>query len=68
MLLENTVTVFYLRSGLGGVVKTSAEFDVVRKPRLGMLEMGICDRELLGCSSNLTRNMKKVDINEQFNK
>lgn len=51
----NTVTIQYLRSGLGGVVKTSAEFDDVRKLRFVTLEMGTWDREPLGCSSNLTR-------------
>lgn len=50
----NTVTVQYLRSGLWGMVKTSAEFDVVRKLRFVTLEMGTWDREPLGCSSNLT--------------
>lgn len=44
----------YLRSGLEGKVKVSAELDVVRKLRLPMLETQTCDREPLGCSSILT--------------
>lgn len=41
----------------------SAEFDDVRKLRLVTLEMGTCDRELLGCSSNLTTKMVEGGIN-----
>lgn len=44
----------YLRSGLEGKVKVSAELDVVRKLRLPMLETQTCEREPLGCSSILT--------------
>lgn len=44
----------YLRSGLEGKVKVSAELDVIRKLRLPMLETQMCDREPLGCSSILT--------------
>lgn len=63
VFLKNTVTVYYPRSGLGGVVKTSAEFDDVRKLRLVTLEMGTWLRELFGCSSNLTTKIVEGDIN-----
>ena len=58
MVLENTVSGFgqYLRSGLWGVDKVSAEFDDVMKLRLVTLEMGTWGLELLGCSNNLTKN------------
>ena len=62
-LVTYLVTGYYLRSGLWDVVKMSAEFDDVMKLRLVMLEMGILDRELLGCRSNLTRKMTDMDIN-----
>lgn len=62
-LVTYLVTGYYLMSGLWDMVKMSAEFDDVRKLRLVMLEMGIWDRELLGCRSNLTRKMIDVHIN-----
>lgn len=57
-----TVTGKYLTSGLG-VANMSAECDDVRKLRLVTLEMGTWERELLGCSSNLTTKILQGDIN-----